>query len=349
MWTRIARGVLVLGLSLFPVFSPLLSAPVQAQGRDVCPEPNDTFQAACYLGPDSEPEGFISTSSDVDAYRIEVLDFHTDVHVELAMPLPYEIYLADWNGKIMAQSSPSPGGAALDHTVDIPGSYYIFIRSGSGAFSDSRPYTLFRVLTYHVETKIPDILFSSEFRPDDPSGAPIGTNQFSDEYSEAGGRYTIKMKNGGSYEHPGQAWFLPHNPNVTDFTMTVDARVVNGADSGVQLFFRKQGSDASQNNTYFVTVDTKDGQVKLSKWVDDELVGTDWVSTSAVNTGGGVNRIIVRAFQGDILVVVNGEEMFDVSDDSFRGGRIGFGAIAWEERPPEVNFDNILITTPTER
>jgi len=37
-----------------------------------------------------------------------------------------------------------------------------------------------------------------------------------------------------------------------------------------------------------------------------------------------------------------------VNDPSFNQGYIGFGAIAWESRPPTVNFDNIIITTPTE-
>jgi len=345
MSSRIARTFLVIALSLFPTFAPMLSRPAEARGQDVCPEPNDAFQQACYLGPDSTAEGYISTPTDVDAYRIEVLDFNTDVHVEMTMPLAYKIELANWNGAIIGSSNPGDGAEILDATVPLPGAYYIFVHSAGGAASDARPYTIFRALTY-PGSSIPDILYTSEFR-EGSRNAPTGDTEFC-TCTESDGRYVIQMKSGGSYDSPGQAWLTNFGPLLTDFTMTVDARVANGVDAGVQVFFRKNGEDASDDMTYFVTVDTKDGQVKLSKKVNDELIGTDWISTKIVNTGGGVNRIVIRCFQNEILVNVNGDDVFNVTDDSFRSGRMGFGAIAWEDRPPVVNFDNLIITTPTE-
>lgn len=96
-----------------------------------------------------------------------------------------------------------------------------------------------------------------------------------------------------------------------------------------------------------MTVDTWDGQVGLAKQVDGVASSTGWVPAKAVNTGGGVNRIVIRCFEDQILVNVNGEDVFREYDDSFRSGRIGIGAITWGD-PAVVTFDNLIITTPTE-
>ena len=102
MWSRFARVTAAAVLAILPTLIPPTSTPAAAagpglgspavfgptaQGGDPCPEPNDSFQSACYLGPSSDARGFISTPNDVDAYRIEVLDFNTDIHVEMpSMP-----------------------------------------------------------------------------------------------------------------------------------------------------------------------------------------------------------------------------------------------------------------------
>src|SRR4051812_1724808 len=74
-----------------------------AKGDDVCPEPNDAFQQACYLGPASDAIGFISRPDDIDAYRFEVRDFGAKVHFALDdRPLPYRVSLANYNGEVVA-------------------------------------------------------------------------------------------------------------------------------------------------------------------------------------------------------------------------------------------------------
>lgn len=96
-----------------------------------------------------------------------------------------------------------------------------------------------------------------------------------------------------------------------------------------------------------MTVDDQEGQIGLAKQVDGVVDSAGWVPTPVVNTHGGANRIVIRCFKEQILVYVNGEEVFEVYDDSFRSGRIGIGAISWSE-PAVVNFDNLIATTPTE-
>jgi hypothetical protein len=276
MWSRLARVAAAAALTLIPALAPPASSPAaafepgsivpttrgpSAQGQDVCPEPNDTFQAACYLGPSSDALGYISTPNDVDAYRIEVLDFNTDVHVEMpSMPAPYKVELANWNGDVIASSSQSGGAEVIDTTVDLPGAYYIFVHSAGGGFSPSRPYQLFRALTY-PGSSIPDILFTSEFR-EGSKQASEGETEFA-VHSEDGGRYVIAMKIPGEPRDPSQAWWTGWGPELTDFTMTLDARVVNKVDAGFRIFFRHVDDD----NTYSFALDAKDGQVLLMKIV----------------------------------------------------------------------------------
>src|SRR3954454_23384965 len=70
----------------------------QAKGEDVCPEPNDDFQSACYLGPGSDALGFISHPDDIDAYRFEALDFNTTAHVEIVdQSALYQFVIAKWD------------------------------------------------------------------------------------------------------------------------------------------------------------------------------------------------------------------------------------------------------------
>jgi hypothetical protein len=358
MWSRLARVTAAAVLAILPTLVPPTSTPVAAfgpptaagtnvlgpaaQGQDACPEPNDTFQAACYLGPSSDPLGYISTPNDVDAYRIEVLDFNTDVHVEMPMmPAPYKIELANWNGAIIASSSPAGAGQALDTTVDIPGVYYIFVHSANGGFSPSRPYQIFRALTY-PGSSIPHIIKAHDFR-DGGADIIVGETEYA-VHKQEGGRYIIQMKIPGVPEDPAQAWWTGFPPDVSDFTMTIDARVVNKVDAGFSIFFRHQDND----NTYVLGVDGKDGSVLLMKRVNGEAAGnTGWQPSSAVDVDGGVNRVVIRCFDDEIRVNVNGEDVFNMRDATFKSGRIGIGGIAFGP-PPIINFDNIIITTPSE-
>ena len=116
-------GVLVvMGVGL----SALRASPAAAKGDDVCPEPNNAFQAACFLGADADALGFISQPDDSDAYRFEVRDYGAMVQVTLAdRPLPYRVNIADWNGEVVAGGE----SGSVQTRLILPGSYYIFVDS----------------------------------------------------------------------------------------------------------------------------------------------------------------------------------------------------------------------------
>src|SRR3954447_8060463 len=108
---RVAVEILAVLVSAMLAWSP----PALADGSDPCPEPNDQFQQACQLSSGSAAIGYLSTSGDIDAYRVAALDFGAQVHLELTdSPAPYRLELADWNGAVFASSSDS---GVLDATL----------------------------------------------------------------------------------------------------------------------------------------------------------------------------------------------------------------------------------------
>jgi hypothetical protein len=323
---------------------------VAAKGDDVCPESNDTFQAACFLGTDSDALGFVSRRDDVDAYRLEVRDYDARVQVSLPdRPLPYRLNLANWNGDLIQSGE----GGTLQASLTLPGSYYVFVDSGTGQFTDADPYRIAYTVSYPAQP-VPTVLYTSEFR-----GGPrdvfteTGTNTYSDEdgdYTIDQGRITIAMRTGGTPDEPASAKFYlspeppDSGPTVEDFTMVIDARMVGETDAGYSVLFRYIDAD----NYYQAEINLKDQQVALTKLVDGELFDiTDWIDAPNLKVDG-VNRTVIRCVGNEIRLNVNGRELARERDDSFTRGLIGYGAMTYGD-PPTVNFDNILVTTPTRR
>ena len=350
------RGRLAVAWSLTLVGLVLLAltmgggGAVAAKGDDVCPESNDTFQAACFLGTDSDALGFISRADDVDAYRFEVRDYDARVQVSLPdSPLPYRLNLANWNGDLIQSSD----GGTLQASLTLPGSYYVFVDSGTGQSSDSAPYRLAYTVTYPSQA-VPTVLYSAEYR-----GGPrdvfteSGTNTYSDEdgdYTIDQGRITIAMRTSGTPDEPASSKFFlspeppDSGPTVEDFTMVIDARMVGETDDGYTILFRFIDSD----NYYQAEVNLKDQQVALTKLVDGELEDiTDWIDAPNLKADG-VNRTVIRCVGDEIRLNVNGRELARAHDGSFTRGLVGYGATTYGD-PPTVNFDNILVTTPTRR
>ena len=243
------------------------AASVAAKGDDVCPESNDSFQDACFLGPDSDALGFISRPDDADAYRFEVRDYNALVRVSLPdRPLPYRLSIADWTGRVILSQ---PDGS-LQTRLTLPGSYYIFVDSGTGQFSDSAPYRLSYGVTY-ASQPVPEVLYAAEYRGGEKDiFTNTGTNRHADETGEYvidGGRVMFILTASGTEAEPDGAtlylWPEPPDPGpiVEDFSMVIDARLVAGSTAGYGLIFRAIDED----NYYKLEVSIYDQQVTLSQ------------------------------------------------------------------------------------
>jgi hypothetical protein len=186
---RLARTVLAAALAA-TILLAAPPAPVGAAGPDPCPEPNDEFQAGCRLADGGEAVGYLFHPKDVDAYRIEALDFNVGARLELAeMPHPYQFILADWNGAQLAASAPEGGREVIDATLGPPGTYYVFVGTQFGDASDERPYRLTARLTYPAGSA-PHLVYSREFR----EGASFVGSTERGDYAEEGGKKVITMK-----------------------------------------------------------------------------------------------------------------------------------------------------------
>src|SRR5581483_9733202 len=125
------------GLGLLLVLTPLLglAAPAAAQ-TDPCPEPNNGFKTACFVGPGTPVvQGVISSPDDVDAYRFEVNVPLAQVHIELGnLPADYDLHIFGGNAQLFTEATTS--GLAPD-VVDLvlpTGIYFIFVNSAQGQF-----------------------------------------------------------------------------------------------------------------------------------------------------------------------------------------------------------------------
>jgi hypothetical protein len=327
-------------VAILMALTPLLALtpPAGAAGDDVCPEPNDTFQQACYLGTGSDALGFIASSGDVDAYRFEVRDFDTRVHLELAdRPLPYRVHLANWNGDVIADG---PDGQ-LDASLWVPGSYYAFVDSADGEANAGVPYRIVIGVDYG-RADVPDVLYTREFRPGsdqrrtDPN--PSGTIE------QNAGKVVITMTAGGAMDDPRTSG-IRFDPVLGDFTIVADSRVQAspGKNAGYSIIFRDDGN----GNYYRFQVDTSTRETQLLR-VDGghrtEL--TDWAENDAIDNSGGVNRTTIRCQGKDLRVDVNGTELVHVQDGAHPSGTVSLGATTWSD-PITVDFDNLLVTTPS--
>jgi hypothetical protein len=330
--TRLSVAIVMVGLAGMLI----TGSPVRAYGADPCPEPNDQFQQACLLMPDRPAIGYISQASDVDAYRLTALDFQTQLHLELAdQASPYQVELADWNGKVVQTSA----GGVLDATLGPPGVYYAFVWSPDGSFSDDQPYHLNAQLSYPSGIT-PRVVISRDW------GAGLLDRTRSTpqaDYIWSGGRFTISMKRPRGLAPAPNALEIA---DLQDFTWTFDARLTNNADeAGFGVQFRHVG-DAQNGTQLGVLVDLSTGQIDLNRNVNGTIRRLAGTTSSAVDTAGGVNRTTVRAIGADILVNVNGQDVLQGHDDTPQAGDLRFGARSDGQVPPVFNFDNILATTP---
>ena len=322
---RRAATLLLTALLLVP------TVPFAHAAEDPCPENNNTFQQACFLGQDDDAIGYLSAPDDVDAYRIEVLDFNATARIRLVeRPLPYQLELADWNGQIIASG---PNGT-IETKLSQPGAYYVFVHTSDGRSSPTAAYRLSRQLQY-PSGKTPDILYSNELR----FGAePEEKIDHGAEYSSEGGRFTIKMTAAGSPDDSKAALSL-WGPELSDFTLTMDTRMQSEGLAGYHIFFRF-GVDKG-----YILLVTAERLVALGRAEAGGSTIIGVASPKSLDLSGGVNRTTIHCVGDQIRVWINGEEIIRVRDAARLNGRFGFGA-ATTGAPPTVIFDNIIATTP---
>ncbi|MCC7105378.1 MAG: PPC domain-containing protein [Chloroflexi bacterium] len=122
---------------------PVRATPALAQA-DPCPEPNNGFNNACFIGPAAPiVQGFISDAGDVDAYKFEVAVPLAQVEILLTnLPEDYDLHMFTGNAAYMGESVKQGNQPDAINLSLFRGTYFVFVNSSHGGFSPNRAYAL---------------------------------------------------------------------------------------------------------------------------------------------------------------------------------------------------------------
>lgn len=107
-------------------------------------EPNDTMANANAISSGSTIKGKISTSSDVDFYKMPIMYSGTRVITLSDIPsgCDYDLYLYDAKGNLISYSRASGNkDESITKSMEVQEQYYICVKNSSG-YSSSSDYTL---------------------------------------------------------------------------------------------------------------------------------------------------------------------------------------------------------------
>jgi hypothetical protein len=144
-----------------------------------------------------------------------------------------------------------------------------------------------------------------------------------------------------------------HNRALGDFQARVDGRL-DRPTTGVYLYlgfrFRPQARGA-EGYVFVVTPDT--GSFRLELWRSGEGDGTRTrligeTRSPAIQSGTEWNRLVVRAVDADILLLVNGQVVGQVRDETMKTGALALGvgkeagALAFSNG--DARFANLVVS-----
>lgn len=133
----------------------------------------------------------------------------------------------------------------------------------------------------------------------------------------------------------GNSYMKSLKPFYTDFTLSVKARLDNHKDGDYGLLFGDSNSGFS-----IFTIDVF-GQVSLSKMVGDEWMDIAPLKFSHV-LGGGFKELKVTVLNNTIKCFVNDKLVFDTTDNSYSGGKVGI----FSDGNVEISLDDFKIGPP---
>lgn len=147
------------------------------------------------------------------------------------------------------------------------------------------------------------------------------------------------------YESQPDEWRAVKNPTAgqfQDFELKVEVEYLSGADNKTSPFILFRVVDWDNYYRFFVT---PGGTFALEK----RVAGTwttlkGWTSHEAIHRGPGINRVSVVARGSQFTFFVNGQQVYQTTDDSLIGGQIGLGCGSHTGNTPlHVTFDNIEV------
>lgn len=106
-------------------------------------EPNDTIAAAYAITSGTTYNSYISTSSDIDYYKLTTTAAGTIAVTLTNLPKDYDLYLVNSSGTILASSeNGSTTSESISYSASAAGNYYVKVIGYNGNYSTSQAYAL---------------------------------------------------------------------------------------------------------------------------------------------------------------------------------------------------------------
>ncbi len=176
---------------------------------------------------------------------------------------------------------------------------------------------------------------------DDFSDPQSGWEIYEGEYGTAGyrdGGYLVEAVEESQY-----MWGVA-GKTFSDIQIDVDATVLETVEAGNDAY----GVDCrvqANGDGYGFRI-SSDGWVAINKYVDMESVAlVEWIESDAIFMNG-VNHLTAICDGNQLTFLVNGQEVAQVTDDTYTSGDIALSAVGLAAGKISVLFDNVLVQNP---
>jgi len=157
------------------------------------------------------------------------------------------------------------------------------------------------------------------------------------EIAIGGGQLSIAVKQPDSL-----AWSVAAGKTFDDFTLDVDATPLSGPDDNDYGVIVRHVDDEDFYR-FEISGDGYYNVQKRQKGKWEKLVA-DWTESSAIRKGKATNHLRVVCAGNTTTFYVNQVKLIQVTDDSFKRGKVGVFAGTLAEPGVRVAFDNLQIS-----
>jgi hypothetical protein len=236
------------------------------------------------------------------------------------------------------KSSPVGAYAVFGKSGDPMLTYLFVVSKGEHKFVLNFPEEVQIPLSELLPTTSNETVILNYF--DDFSDSSSGWTKTSSTTSSrkfSEGQYLITVKSANF-----RAWGT-FPGNYSDVLINVDIALDKlSSESGAGIICRLQDND----NYYFANISLNAGKFyyRLGVQVDGKnkyFTDESWVKSDLII--GDINRVTFSCVKDEFMLGINGSELLRTQDDSIKSGKIGLMAIAFDEAPSTVAFDNLAL------
>jgi hypothetical protein len=181
------------------------------------------------------------------------------------------------------------------------------------------------------------ILFQEDFSSDQNKWRTWDQEGSFVRYQAKGFRFFVNQANYDYWSTPGYTF--------KNMKVEVDAIKVDGPDNnayGVMCRF----VDADNYYAFLISSDGYAGILRVLDGVYTLLNGASMEYAPMILKGEALNKISAACNENDLTLMINGEALFIVQDESFDTGDVGLMVSSYDQPGVDILFDNLTVTQP---